>query len=381
MYIFVILITKVINQIIATFKLGSGYTWPGNIALKIYPSLFKHPKLFPSDKSIYITGTNGKTTTSKIINHILTKNGFKIVSNTSGANLLNGILTPLLLDKTPFGDENSNVGVFEVDEFVLPKLLSYHAPDILVLLNLSRDQLDRYGETDIIFDKWLDSFRSLSSDTTIICYERQPEFEKISQVFKGTILYFNENDSVIKNTKLRGAFNAQNLNASFLVAACMGIDSEVSEDSLQDFQAAYGRGELFEKNGKIFQIYLAKNPASQNHNMDLLLEELSTTQSVLLILNDNIPDGRDVSWIYDIDPEKMKNSLSGKKIFVSGTRCNEMATRLDYAGVSVLPENVNNSLPAILQKIYDSSETSIVVFPNYSAMLELRKLLMGRSIL
>jgi hypothetical protein len=104
----------------------------------------------------------------------------------------------------------------------------------------------------------------------------------------------------------------------------------------------------------------------------------STEVSVLFILNDNIPDGRDVSWIYDISPEKLQKFCIDKTVYVSGSRFLDMAVRLKYAGVFLEDANISSNLSALVSSI--SSQT-VVVFPNYSAMLELRKLLKGRAIL
>ena len=99
MYFIVILIAKIINLISSVFSLGAGFTWPGYIALKLYPSLLSKNKFIFKDGIILVSGTNGKTTTTKIITHLLEQNNFKVLHNKSGSNTLNGICSALLLDR------------------------------------------------------------------------------------------------------------------------------------------------------------------------------------------------------------------------------------------------------------------------------------------
>jgi lipid II isoglutaminyl synthase (glutamine-hydrolysing) len=376
MWLISTLITKITYLFIKTFSGGSGFTWPGHLVLQIFPnitSLVKYPK-----GVILVSGTNGKTTTSKLITHLLESSGIKVTCNKTGANLLNGIVSAALLDTTLLGFTKGDLGVFEVDEFTLPVLLQSISPSALILLNLSRDQLDRYGETDIIFEKWKSQVALLSSDTLLVLDGDQKEFKALAKDFPGTTLFFDSDPRLQNKTKLLGDFNAKNVNAAVLTLQALGFEENELESNLANFGAAYGRGEVIEKFSKTFTIFLAKNPASFNENMELLSYQDIAADSILFILNDNIPDGRDVSWFYDIEPSRLKKACEGKNIYVSGTRCLDMSIRLHYAGVLVSPENISENLVSLLKKI---SSKDIVVFPNYSAMLELREVLIGRKIL
>lgn len=384
MFLIILYLAKISNLVINLFKLGSGLTWPGHLALKLYPKSLKVSLDRLSKGYVLIAGTNGKTTTSKLIAHALQKQGLKVVSNKSGANLLNGILSAVLLDMGLFGKPKSDIGVFEADEFILPSILSQTPPRILLLLNLSRDQLDRYGEIDIIFDRWLKVLKKVNGDFPIVADISQEEFKKLPEFYKGKTVYFNESINFLEKTKLTGKYNAKNLNACLVVCSLMGFDVNSCAESLSDFNPAYGRGEEVKYKNQTYKILLAKNPASFNNNLSMLLEEGFSFpyDSLVFILNDNIPDGRDVSWIYDVSPvglQKVCSACSEKNIFIGGTRCYEMATRLRYAGAEVLKENIFQDLPTLLKKI--SASQKIVVLPNYSAMLEFRKLILGRSIL
>jgi UDP-N-acetylmuramyl tripeptide synthase len=381
-YLLVLYLVKFTNLFITLFRLGAGFTWPGHLALKLYSkslkvALKKLPKGY-----ILVSGTNGKTTACKMLSHILQKQGLKVVSNKSGANLLNGILSSLLLDSNFIGNSRSNIGVFEVDEFVLSAMLLEGSPRILMLLNLSRDQLDRYGEVDIIFDRWSRTIKKIPNDFHIVADISQEEFKKLNDFYKGKVVYFNESTSYLSKTKLLGKHNAKNLNACLVTASVLGYDVDKVVSSLSDFNPAYGRGEEIKYKGKNYKVFLSKNPASFNNNLDLLLENSSSCDTLFFILNDNIPDGRDVSWIYDVDAKKIKEACLGKMVFVSGIRCLEMAIRLKYAGVLIPSSNVSNNLAGVVKMLTaDRNIKEVSVLPNYSAMLDLRKLIIGRKIL
>ncbi|MFH1648359.1 MAG: MurT ligase domain-containing protein [Patescibacteria group bacterium] len=379
MYLLITIITKLTYQIIKIFRLGAGYTWPGHLALKLDKNILSNKKLYPSKGFVFISGTNGKTTTSKLISLILEKKGLKVVTNKSGANLLNGVASELILNTTLSGKATSDIGVFEVDEKVLPKLLEIISPRTLVLLNLSRDQLDRYGEIDIIVDAWESAISKLDKPTHLIFDSSQKIFESIPGLFKGRSTGFVVSKDLTEVVSLFGGHNSKNVSAALEVVADFGIDSQEALNILKDFKPAYGRGEIIEYRDTSFQIFLAKNPASINNNLKLLLSNKVSTKNILFVLNDGTPDGRDVSWIYDVDPLFLKEACEGKAIFVSGKRCFDMAARLMYAGVDVEKENIFEDLNRAIQKVSERDE--VLVFPNYSAMLEVRKILTGKKIL
>jgi len=372
-------LNKIIFSGVKILKGGKGYTLPGFIILKLFPNILKgFDKKYPKG-IILISGTNGKTTTSKLITDILRSNKIKVVNNSTGSNLLRGIVTSLLLDLNLLGFPKSQVAVIEVDEFVLPTLLNFITPKALVLLNLSRDQLDRFGETDTILAKWVKALQDLSSKTTLVLDSTQEISIPLSKEFKGDTKFFND----FKHSKLTVTefFNVKNINAALKVVSLFKLTLNDCLNVVNNFEYAYGRGEVITFADKKFTLYLAKNPASLNNN----IESLSTTNTmdtILFILNDNIPDGRDVSWIYDVDPSNLKAACKKKNIYVSGTRCFDMATRLHYAGVTLEKNNINPDIPTVLNLITKNENISSVgVLPNYSSMLSFRKITLGRNIL
>lgn len=380
-----ILLSKLVHLLIKITNRGSGYTWPGHVALTIYPNLLSSKVFKYKYGVILVTGTNGKTTTSKLLTHILTANGLRVNHNKSGGNILNGIASTLLHDLTLFGHVKSDIAVLEVDELTLPLVLKNITPNILMLLNLSRDQLDRYGEVDSILDKWHESLDAMSTDTVVIVDSEQVHFKELISGFNGRTFYFDSDPTYLNETSLHGNFNAKNINAAMLAAQVLGYDRDKIVESLHSFEAAYGRGEVLTKDETHFQLFLAKNPASFNHNLDLLLNEKYYHDSLLFILNDEIRDGRDVSWIYDIDPIKLQtvcHNAPSDKIYVSGSRCLDMVVRLHYAGIDMPQTNISENLNELIKVISERRDTNdVFVLPNYSAMLKLREILTGRQIL
>lgn len=379
-------ISKLAIVLIKVFKLGSGYTWPGNLALKIYPTILTNNRLRFNRGVIVISGTNGKTTTAKLCEHILTGSGFSVVHNNTGGNILNGIVSTYLNKVSFFGSFKYDFGVFEVDEFVLPEFLKFITPDVLVLLNLSRDQLDRYGEVDTIVERWADVLKT-SEIKNLVLHKNEKHFKPLVDSYKGNVIYFDADSTYRMHTELLGDFNSKNVNAAVNTCLLFGLSEEVIVNSLSKFSAAYGRGEIVEYYQKLYQVFLAKNPASFNNNLDTLVYSVDTEKAelrydaLLFILNDEVRDGRDVSWIYDINPVKLLKACENKHVFVSGSRCYEMALRIQYAGIVIPIENVNPSLKRVIDTIYTTDAKELVVLPNYSGMLQFRKLTLGKEIL
>jgi UDP-N-acetylmuramyl tripeptide synthase len=378
-----ILVAKISHFFLKILGVGAGLTLPGYLALKLYPGLFKKIKFNYRNGVILISGTNGKTTTSKLITKILNEQDYRVLHNKSGSNIMNGIASSVLLDRDIFGRTKSNIAVLEVDEFYLPEMMEYLDPIVVVLLNLSRDQLDRYGEVDIIYERWKEGILKLNKDRTVLVADStQKIFSDIKDSYSGEVHFFNDEKKYLKDTGLVGIHNAKNINAALKTVELMEIPKDISLNHLKEFDAAFGRGEAIEYKEKNFKVLLAKNPASFDHNLNAVIEDLKDIKDIIFVLNDNIPDGRDVSWIYDIDTKSLKEACAQKNIYVTGKRYLDMAIRLNYAGVKILSENISFDKVHVINKVLkDTQNEEILVMPNYSAMLEIREILTGRKIL
>ncbi|HEX7042962.1 MAG TPA: Mur ligase family protein [Patescibacteria group bacterium] len=436
---------KLISKTSKKLNLGAGSTWPGHIALKLNPNIISELLANSSTEVILIVGTNGKTTTSTILTTILKEDGKKVIQNTSGANLLNGIASSLLLSTNTKGQLNSDFAVFEVDENNLPIVLKYITPKEIIALNLFRDQLDRYGELDSIAKKWNRAFRHLNESTTLIlnaddpliAYLAKDAFAKVayfglSEKEVGTKILEHASDSIycpncgnkLKYTKiffshlgiwhcsscgvkrplpsisevnspLPGKYNLYNSLSAVLSAQVLGVKNEIIKSALEKVKPAFGRQEILNYKNKTVQIFLSKNPTSMNQSLSTITE--LGAKNVLFVLNDQIPDGRDVSWIWDIDFEKYIETF--ESIVISGDRTFDMALRLQYSskGQNEKKKIQNYTKYQILNTKYfvasdlktalDTAITelpqneTLYILPTYSAMLEVRKILTGRKIL
>lgn len=409
--------------------MGSGSTWPGHIALSINKN-FVHEVLKKSKvKTILIAGTNGKTTTAKLIQTIFENNKKRVFRNESGANLLNGIASSLLLHSSILSALKYDYAIFEIDENTLSLAIQELNPNYIILLNLFRDQLDRYGEVDSIAKKWKTSLTDLPKHATLILNADDPQIAFLGKGSKGKTLYFGLSDKKLSkkgnqfsadstycpncNSKLiyeetyfshlgnwhcvscglkwpkpdisnvsyyplPGTYNMYNVHAAVLLAQDNNVGKETIEQSLKSFNPAFGRQEIIKAGNKKVHLFLSKNPTSFNQSLRTVTE--LGGKNILFVLNDRIPDGRDVSWIWDTELEL--DSISN--IAVSGDRAFDMGLRIKYeiknfnSKVKIytkLSQAVKNALDIM------SDNETLYVLPTYSAMLEVRKILTGRKIL
>jgi UDP-N-acetylmuramyl tripeptide synthase len=431
MDLFLILIGKIFSKISQALNVGSGSTWPGHIALNINKNFIKDV-LKTNDQqltTILIAGTNGKTTTGKLIRTILEKNNKKVFQNTAGANLLNGIASALIANADLNGKIKKDFAIFEIDENTLPLILKeIPGPDFIVILNLFRDQLDRYGEVNTLAKKWRDALKHLNGKTTIILNADDPQVAFLGEKLKAKVLYFGLNPTGNEETKLQhasdstycpncktkliyssvyfshlgnwncqkcsykhpenvftksplyplvGIYNEYNINAAVLLAKNLRLSDERISSALQNFKPAFGRQEILTIDNKQVQIFLSKNPTGLNESLKTIVD--LGAENLLLVLNDRIPDGRDVSWIWDVDFEIFATVF--KKIVVAGDRVFDMGLRLKYAGFRNFQtdENLTGAVNIALEKT--AKNETLYILPTYSAMLEVRKILTGKKIL
>jgi len=427
--IFAICCAKIAAVCIKILQIGEGATWPGEIAIRIAPDILK--EITKKDiEIIVVAGTNGKTTTAKMIETVVASKKRRVVRNESGANLDNGIVSTFIQDMLVPGKLQSTCFIFEIDEATVPNILLSLHPNVIVLLNLFRDQLDRYGEVDVIVEKWIHVLLRIPKITQVIINGDDPQLAYIGGLLSSPVQYFGLNnpdlflsridhatDSIFcpkcgsrltfggvyfshlgkwacgqcgfvhphlngtdKDviTPLDGVYNRYNAIASMMVGKVLGVADQEIADRLQTFTPAFGRMESIVYKGKKMCILLSKNPTGLNESLRAVLGQ-KKQGPLLFVLNDRIPDGRDVSWIWDSDIEMLQDY--DWHIGVAGDRVYDMALRIKYAGVSdaqyTAYEDVKQAIDEMAHLTKVSEEVSI--FTTYSAMLEVRKILTGKK--
>lgn len=397
--------------IIRTFAQSGGSAAPGLVALFIDPQLIrKLAKQIP--ENIVVTGTNGKTTTSGMIAHIFSQSGVHILHNGTGSNLSRGVASKLVNKSSLFGRiTNVKIGIWEADEAAFVDIISQIKPEHIALLNLFRDQLDRYGEINTIILKWkralekaswkktmyingddghLEEFKK-SVNTAIQTFgiaSSPVHFEKessavhfdikaqiLSTDMDTTEIVFGHNGFGKKVTlPIVGVYNVYNFLAAYLVVNDLQISSEDIVNSLTSFKPAFGRMEKIQLKDRNGLIALIKNPAGTTQVLDTIKPMLKKDDIFVIILNDNIADGTDVSWIWDAHFENISSKLS--HIYVTGTRKFDMALRLVYAGVDKEMIHSEETISGIFTKVASlSSGGNVFILPTYTALLELQEYL------
>ncbi|MFB2876443.1 MurT ligase domain-containing protein [Floridanema aerugineum] len=427
-----------ITYIIRALKLGAASVLPGEIASRIQPKILSLLSRQVKYGVIMIAGTNGKTTTSRLLRKMLENQGWRVVHNEAGANLENGLATALIERTNLFGKLKADYAILEVDENVIPKVLPKIQPKFILCLNLFRDQLDRYGEVDIISQRWSKAIATLPQDTAIIANADDPTLSHLGQNLQQKVLFFGLSepqyyldeiphavDSIycpscgeslnyqgvylshlgdfdcpncgFKKSKVNidsskwpqiliGLYNKYNTLAATLLAQQIGVAEKVILETIKTFEAAFGRAEELEISGKKVRILLAKNPVGMNETIRTVneIKKAGGAATTLMVLNDRIPDGTDVSWIWDVDTEKLV--ASGGNIVVSGDRVYDMALRIKYSQTNgnngcklIVKEDLSEAIATALE--HTSVGETLHILPTYSAMLEVRGLLTGKQIL
>lgn len=364
-----IIIGKIISLLLKLFSSKGGTALPGLITLNLNPNLINQIVKQNQLKSIIITGTNGKTTTSRLLGSMLQAQNIPFLHNRSGSNLLRGIASALINQSDIFGRIKVKLAIWEIDEAVVPAAVKQLQPKIILFNNLSRDQLDRYGELDSILKSWQESLTSLPKDAQVIINQTD---QRLKQLHFHQIIYFGQPLS-------SGQYHQANILAAQTIAQILKLKPNSISQGLKSFHPAFGRGETFAFNNKLIKILLVKNPAGLTAVLNLLRDNHQLNQPLLIALNDLIADGTDVSWIYDAHLEILKHRRT--PIIISGLRATDLALRLKYAGVSEQLIRIQPNLNQAWQNFLAQPGPTANILPTYTAMLALRRLLSQQKII
>lgn len=428
-------------------RLGGGTTLPGRIALAVAPRIVSTLSGRLPRGVVVVSGTNGKTTTARLLGGILDAAGVAAIHNRAGANLLSGVAAALVEQATLTGRLRGEVGLFEVDEASLPAVVGATRPRVVILLNLFRDQLDRYGEIDLVAEGWRRALAGMPADGTLVYNVDDPLVADVGREYGGRRIGFGLDDAPLRgndhrapehaadarycyrcgrpyefslvtlghmghyrcaacgttrpvpdvrasgillrgadgasatitagrdvmsiSTTLPGLYNVYDATAAVAGALTLGVTGGTIEQGIAATAPAFGRGERVTVDGRETLFLLAKNPAGFNEVLRTVL--LADAAPVLVIaINDLIADGRDISWLWDVDFEMLRGRA--RAIVVTGLRAADMALRLKYAGVDSAAVTVERDGAAAMERARELLRDGerLYVLPTYTAMLHLR---------
>lgn len=429
-----IFLARLIKLLIKIVGRSSGTSFIGMFTLKTNPDFLNFCSKYILHEKISVTGTNGKTTTAGLIAQILEANNKEVIHNAQGANMLTGIANVFATNVVP--SKRYDNCVLESDEAYLSKLYDYMKLDYLVVTNLFRDQLDRYGELDTTakkiqsaIDKNKDLVLLLNADDPLVAnlghdnkklyygfeniefaethtishapaemfncicgkpleyskrfYAQQGHYycscgyKRPKCDYQGNAKIYNDyiEISVLHNGEEThytfdsiGLYNAYNALAAISMALEIGYKQEEIQNALNTYKAMFGRAEKTEFNGHKTIIQLIKNPAGASE----VLKTVDLSSKILIAINDNFADGRDVSWLWDAEFELLKDTE--KTIVTSGIRANDMALRLKYAGVPSEKIKVVPDLFEAVEEVSSSEDKTekVTIMPSYTALLQIK---------
>lgn len=364
------LISLITGKLIAGF---GGTALPGLIGLTLTPTLINQIAKKNNLQSIIITGTNGKTSTARLLGAVLTEKNILFCQNHSGSNLLRGIATTLINQSDWSGKINTDWAIWEVDEAAVPEAIKALQPKIIVFTNLSRDQLDRYGEVDYLLRLWQNSLNVLTASARILVNAADPRLKELKHPGLSYFGSATPGAGLSYPTRFQGKFNQDSLWATEAVCRCLKLDYRLAEICAVKSAPAFGRGEVFKLGNQKYQINLVKNPASYKAVWQMLLSRRHLNQPLLLLLNDKLADGTDVSWIWDVPFSRLDRRRA--PVVISGIRATDLALRLKYAGLNPKLLLVEPNLSRAFGRFKNLPGTIKYILPTYTAMRELRRFL------
>lgn len=421
---------------------------PGKVALKVKRNVLSD--LSKNVKVIIVTGTNGKTTSCRILEEGLKRAGKSYFINKSGANLITGVTASFIMNSTITGKSTKEYAIVECDENAFKEVSRYIRADVILVTNVFRDQLDRYGEVthtlnaikesvknlpdavvcldadcsltysmskeipnkiytfgvNVPFDKDAKAPEISDAKYCIFCkheydytyhtyghlggfvcsscgYARpKPDFavtsvDELKQNYSIVTADLNGSKNILK-VNIGGAYNVYNAIGCVAALTAAGIEESVIISAIENFNGAFGRMEQFESGDNKINVILVKNPAGFSQTMSFL-SSIEDDFTMIISLNDNGADGRDISWIWDVDFNGIFKKSNVREIYVSGKRCYDMAIRVKYEGVNGREIKViENEDYEKLVDIATSQGRDVYIVPTYTSMMTMRPVIAKR---
>jgi len=454
---------------------GHGDTLPGRIARFIYPNILTELSREVREKIIVTTGTNGKTTANSITYHALKREGKRVIINKTGSNMINGITSAFVLATGKKGMIDADYACIEVDELAAAEVFPELKPDIAILTNISRDQLDRFGEVDITCSRIKSALASIPNTTLIVncddaisysmalecqnplitygineqlfdeisCSEtRASTFCKVcgkklsyeffhyghlgiymcpscgfarpmpdyaangitrtNEMYSFNISSFPAvsgssvsnlsaaetyetgrtvktefihehftNASIhISEVPLRFSYNIYNILCVYAALCTAGALRSKFAESAADFDYANGREGVFALCSAQVQLHLAKNPVGFQQKISYILQD-KTPKDIIIQINDTYQDGKDISWLWDVDFAKLAVS-NVANIYAAGSRRFDMGLRLKYENISC---RFTSDIGETVKDLAVHASQNIYIVVNYSGLYKTYKLL------
>jgi len=422
---------------------GGGTTLPGRLLAGLDPRALSALAARLPQGCALVSATNGKTTTAALAAEVLAPRA-RLAHNAAGANLVSGVASALIAAR------GAQLGLFEVDEAALPDVARAVRPRALCLGNLFRDQLDRYGELELVAERWRAAVAELPEEAWLAVNADDPLVAHLARGRARTVTFGVDDPSCAgpslqhaadskyclrcggpytytaayvghlgayrcpacgqgrpplvlaarslelhgtqsvafdlispegaRRVRLRlpGLYNVYNALAAAALARALGVGLDEIAAGLERARPAFGRFERIAVGGKTLLVLLIKNPAGANEAVRTLVQGVPPTLAVIA-LNDAIADGRDISWIWDVDFEPLAVRL--ERLIASGERAAELALRFKYAGLPAdaieLAPDVGRALDRGLELTPPGGELAFL--PTYTAMLALQRVVAERG--
>jgi UDP-N-acetylmuramyl tripeptide synthase len=423
---------------------GGGTTIPGKLLAQLDPGAIDRLAARLPEGTAVVSATNGKTTTTAMAAEILQPR-LRLAHNAAGANLVSGVASTLL------AAPHAELGLLEVDEAALPEVVRRVHPRAVALGNLFRDQLDRYGELELVAERWRGAIGALSAETTLVANGDDPQLAGVAEAHAGAVIYGLDDPSLARpalqhaadskycircgtpydyaaayvghlgdyrcpacgharpplevaarevrlsgleraafrldtpegsreiDLQLPGLYNVYNALGAAALARALGASLDEIAAGLARFDAAFGRFERIAVGDKRLLLLLIKNPAGANEAVRTLVDG-GAPRLAVVALNDAIADGRDVSWIWDVDFEPLIAGLD--RLVATGERAAELALRFRYGGLDESAIEVEPSLERALDRGLELTPAGgeLVLLPTYTAMLALQRIVAARGL-
>ncbi len=411
-----------------------GSSAPGTVAMKIAPNILRDLSKQITGEIIAVCGTNGKTTTNNLLYDLLCSKGKRVVCNNVGANMLQGVACSFIAKANIWGRLNCDYAAIECDEASLRHVVKHITPDKIVITNMFQDQLDRYGEVEMTVALLNEAIEKLP-DVTLVLNCDDPvcmhfakhgncifygidhkgntgDFDKQLCIQCGDELKYDKRyysqlghyhcdkcgfarpecdysalnvstDNGIsfdvhyngKMTSLalnyRGFYNIYNVLASFCAFESTGLGTDGINDVYNSYKPQIGRMETFCIGGKTVVLNLFKNPAGFNQSIETVASD-TRKKDILIALNDNPSDGRDVSWIWDSDFERLADA-NINSITCSGMRRYDLALRAKYADLGSI--QTCDITPDTVKQLIEKSGEVCYMLVNYTALFSTQTIL------